>query len=69
MLGICFVINTSKHLMFQSESRIHPEIKYVDVKESSTDVYLRTTTPDIAQQLLATKHWPNMDLLQGNHYF
>lgn len=49
----------------KSESRIHPEIKYVDVKESSTDVYLRTSTPEVAQQVLATKHWPNMELLQG----
>ena len=51
--------------MFQSESCIHPEIVYIDVREGDADVYLRTSSSDIAQQLLATKHWPNMQLLQG----
>lgn len=49
----------------KTECRIHPEIKYVDATEGSMDVYVRTSSPDIAQQVLATKHWPNMELLQG----
>lgn len=49
----------------KTECRIHPEIKYVEVTEGREDVYLRTSSPEIAQQVLATKHWPNMELLQG----
>lgn len=52
--------------LFQSESRIRPEIKYVDINEGCADIYLRTSAPDIAQQVLAMKHWPNMELLQGD---
>ncbi|XP_054260397.1 la-related protein 7 [Macrosteles quadrilineatus] len=49
----------------KSEFRIHPDICYVDVKEGSSCVYLRTTSPEFATSLLQTKHWPNMELIQG----
>uniref|UniRef100_A0A1B6F4I5 Uncharacterized protein n=1 Tax=Cuerna arida TaxID=1464854 RepID=A0A1B6F4I5_9HEMI len=49
----------------KGDLRIHPEIRYVDVTEGSPVVYLRTSTPEVANSVLSAQHWPNVQLVQG----
>ncbi|XP_067008323.2 la-related protein 7 [Anabrus simplex] len=50
---------------FKADARVYPNVKYVDVKEGDTEVFLRCSSAEAAKQLVSEKPWERMSVIEG----
>lgn len=51
---------------FKNEVKIFPEVKYIDVRESSNVVYLRFSSTETAKQCVESGHWSNAEIIKDD---